>query len=254
MRTRLVRLLERGSSALLARTWNSGSAEFRRRAAGTVTRGFERVIYEQLGENGLLPDAIVDIGANRGDWSRMIRPIFPDASILMIEAQPALEPELARAASAIGNAEHRIALLGAVAGEEHAFYEMGTGSSLLPENSNAARKVTKSVTTTLDLLAADALPAARAIFLKLDIQGAELMVLAGGEETLSRCAAVQLEVALLPYNAGAPLLADVVAFMGARGLAVTEVAGFSRPGPHLVQIDLVFAPDSSRLRPDYFTF
>jgi FkbM family methyltransferase len=184
----------------------------------------------------------------------MIRPIFRDAAILMVEAQSALEPELARAARAIGRAEHRIALLGANAGEEHVFYEMGTGSSLLPENSNATRTVTKSVTTTLDLLAAEALPEARAIFLKLDIQGAELMVLAGGEKTLARCAAVQLEVALLPYNAGAPLLAEVVAFMAECGFAVTEVAGFSRPGPHLVQIDLVFAPDGSPLRPDFFTF
>lgn len=254
MHINMRRLLERGSNAFLARTWNTGTARFRRRAADTVTRGFERVVYERLGENGLVPDAVVDIGANRGDWSRMIRPIFPEAAILMIEAQSALEPELARAASEIGHASHRMALLGPVAGEERAFYEMGTGSSLLPENSNAARTVVTSSTTTLDSLIAEALPEARAIFLKLDIQGAELMVLEGGANTLARCAAVQLEVALLPYNAGAPLLADVVAYMATRGLLVTEVAGFSRPGAHLVQIDLVFAPQVSPLRPGYFSF
>lgn len=254
MPSRLRRFFERGAVAFVARTWHTGSARFRRSATETVARGFERVTYERMAENGLEPDAIVDIGANRGDWSRMVRPIFPDPAILMIEAQSALEPELARTARELGRAEHRIVLLGPVAGEERAFYEMGTGSSLLPENSNAARTVTKSITQTLDALAGEALPAARAIFLKLDIQGAELMVLAGGEETLSRCSAVQLEVALLPYNAGAPLLADVVAFMAARGLLVTEVAGFSRPGAHLVQIDLVFARHGSPLRPDYFTF
>ncbi len=254
MPTRVRRLLERGANALLARAWPNGSAAFRRRASGTVTRGFERVTYERLSENGLAPDAVVDIGANRGDWSRMVRPIFSAAEILMVEAQTALEGELARAASEIGRAQHRIVLLGPVGGEERAFYEMGTGSSLLPENSNAARTVTRSVTQTLDSLIAETLPAAQSIFLKLDIQGAELMVLAGGEVTLSRCAAVQLEVALLPYNAGAPLLAEVVAFMAARGLLVTEVAGFSRPGAHLVQIDLVFARHGSPLRPEFFTF
>lgn len=254
MPSKTSQLIERASSALFARTWTTGSTDLRRRQAGIVTRGFEKLTYERLRENGLIPDAIVDIGANRGDWSRMVRPIFPEAAILMVEAQAALEPELALAASELDRTDHRIALLGPVGGEERVFYEMGTGSSLLPENSDVARTVSTAVTTTLDALAAEALPDAQSIFLKLDIQGAELLVLSGGEETLARSAAVQLEVALLPYNDGAPLLADVVAFMAERGLLVTEVAGFSRPGAHLVQIDLIFARSGSPLRPEYFTF
>lgn len=254
MPTSLRGLVERAANAYLARSWGTASAGFRLNAAATVTRGFERAIYERLHENGFAPDAIIDIGANRADWSRMIRPIFPDVPIVMVEAQSALEPELANAAKEIGRAEYRIALLGPVAGEERTFYEMGTGSSLLPENSNVSRTSNRITATTLDLMAENALPAARSIFLKLDIQGAELMVLAGGAETLARCGAVQLEVALLSYNTGAPLLAEVVAFMAERGLLVTEVAGFSRPGAHLVQIDLIFAPGGSALRPGYFSF
>lgn len=247
-------IVERGADAVFARAWARGSSELRRRFATTVTRGFESVTYQRLRENGLAPDAIIDVGANCGDWSRLVRPIFPDATILMIEAQAGLEPELSRASRELGRATHRIALLGPAAGEERAFYEMGTGSSLLPENSNVARTRTVSITQTLDALAGEYLPEAQAIFLKLDIQGAELMVLAGGAATLERCAAVQLEVALLPYNAGAPLLGEVVAFMAQRSLLVTEVAGFSRPGAHLVQIDLVFARAGSPLRPESFTF
>ncbi|WP_370516117.1 hypothetical protein [Novosphingobium sp. Gsoil 351] len=59
---------------------------------------------------------------------------------------------------------------------------MGTGSSLLPENSNVARTQTVSVTRTLDTLTGEAMPGAEAIFLTLDVQGAELMILAGAED------------------------------------------------------------------------
>ena len=245
---------ERAANAVFARTRDLGSNALRRSLVGTAMRGFETATYERLQENGLAPDGIIDIGANRGDWSRSVRAIFPKCPILMVEAQTSLEPQLARACREIDRAQYRIALLGPAEGEERAFFEMGTGSSLLPENSNVARTQTVSVTRTLDTLAGEAMPGAQAIFLKLDVQGAELMILAGAAATLERCAAVQLEVALLPYNAGAPLLDEVVAFMAQRSLLVTEVSGFSRPGDHLVQIDLVFARAGSPLRPEFFLY
>merc|ERR1712008_558448 len=34
------------------------------------------------------PDTVVDIGANVGDWSKMARPISPEAHFLMVEADP----------------------------------------------------------------------------------------------------------------------------------------------------------------------
>lgn len=215
---------------------------------------FDKVTYERLRDNGLDPDGIIDVGANRGDWSRSIRTIFPQCPILMVEAQASLEAQLVRACREIDRSEYRIALLGPAEGEEREFFEMGSGSSLLPGNSNVERTRTVAATRTLDSLASEALPGAKAIFLKLDVQGAELMILAGAAATLERCAAVQLEVALLPYNAGAPLLDEVAAFMAQRGFLVTEVSGFSRPGAHLVQIDLVFARAGSPLRPEFFSF
>ena len=254
MRSSMRGFAERAANAVFARAWELGSPDLRRSLAATVTRGFEKLTYERLRENGFAPDFIIDVGANRGDWSRLVRPIFPDSPILMVEAQSALAPELAETSRELDRADYRIALLGPVEGEERAFFEMGTGSSLLPENSNVARTRMVSVTRTLDALAREAAPEAKAIFLKIDVQGAELMVLAGATATMERCAGVQLEAALLPYNAGAPLLDEVVAYMARRSLLVTEVSGFSRPGAHLVQIDLVFTRGGSALRPESFHF
>lgn len=247
-------VVERAANAVFARAWDLGSRDLRRSLAGTAMRGFEKVTYERLRDNGLACDGIIDVGANRGDWSRSIRTIFPQCPILMVEAQASLEPQLARTCREIDRSEYRIALLGPVEGEERVFFEMGSGSSLLPENSNVERTQTVFVTRTLDAVAGEALPGVEAIFLKLDVQGAELMILGGAAATLERCTAVQLEVALLPYNAGAPLLDEVVTWMAHRGFLVTEVSGFSRPGTYLVQIDVVFARAGSPLRPEFFTF
>ena len=134
------------------------------------------------------------------------------------------------------------------------FFQMATGSSLYSEASNVQRKELRLLTSTLDEEAAGFATDARNLFLKIDVQGAELTVLSGGEATLARCGLVQLEVAMLQYNRGAPLLPEVVGFMASRGFYPIEVSGFSRPLGELVQIDLLFAPEGSPLRPTSFSF
>jgi hypothetical protein len=66
---------------------------------------------------------------------------------------------------------------------------------------------------------------------------------------------VQLEVALLNYNEGAPQAAEVISFMDAQGFVMMDVAGFVRPNrTDLVQIDIIFAKKTSHLRSDFFRF
>lgn len=54
-------------------------------------------------------------------------------------------------------------------------------------------------------------------FLKLDIQGAELMVLQNGQRCLSHALIVETEVEFVPLYRGQPLLGDVQRFMQDRG-------------------------------------
>jgi hypothetical protein len=129
---------------------------------------------------------------------------------------------------------------------------METGSSFFPERSNIRREEERLITERLDDIAAHL---AGPLFLKVDVQGAELQVLAGGAETLSRCELVQLEVALLPYNEGAPTILEVLTYMDDRDFVPLDICGFSRPNDiHLVQIDVLFARRDSKLRPTFFQF
>lgn len=212
----------------------------------------EKAAYERLAAKGFHPDGIIDVGAYQGEWTRTARSVFPDTPVLMIEAQDSKAHYLEAVCASLPDVSYVSAMLGSSPGEQAIFYEMETGSSFLPEQSNVARTERTLTMTTLDEVARDF---TGSLFLKIDVQGAELQVLAGGPETLARSAAVQLEVALLAYNKGAPTMIEVVNHMDSCGLVPFDVSGFSRPnGLDLVQIDLIFVRRDSPMRPAFFSF
>jgi len=213
----------------------------------------EEAAYRRLVAKGWRPAGVIDVGAYQGDWTRMVRRIFPDVPVLMVEAQKAKAARLEALCSELGGGVALAsAVLGSEAGKEVTFYEMETGSSYFPERSNAPRFAATYVTQTLDDVAASF---EGPLFLKIDVQGAELEVLAGGPRTLERSEVVQLEVPFVSYNEGAPTLLDVMRFMDERGFAPIDVSGFSRPnGIDLVQADFVFVRRTSPLRPNFIRF
>lgn len=242
------------AGSALTRIFHRAPQSGREQLAALVERSYEEITYHRLAARGFRPAAIVDVGAYHGNWSRLANRILGSAPTLMVEAQPDMLPQLEIARAALADAAIANCVLGERAGEAVTFYQMGTGSSLYAEASNVGRKELHLVTRTLDEVCSDFAPQARDLFLKIDVQGAELAVLRGGLQTLARCGLVQLEVALLQYNKGAPLLPEVVGFMAGHGFYPIEVSGFSRPRDQLVQIDLLFAPEGSFLRPTSFTF
>ena len=73
-------------------------------------------------------------------------------------------------------------------------------------------------------------------FLKLDIQGAELMALEAATTALAETVAIQLEVAFLPIYKDQPLFADVDTFLRKRGFSFHTMVGVgSRPFRPLIR-------------------
>jgi len=210
----------------------------------------EEAAYRRLADQGYRPDLIVDVGAYEGHWSRLARRVFADSPILMVEPQEEKELQLRSVISDIGNARLRQCALSAD-NEIHQFFVMETGSSLLSENSNVDREVRTLTTETLDSL----VDGTSNVFLKVDVQGGELGVLAGGQQTLKACSLIQLEVALLPYNDGAPTFLQVLTYLDQHGFVPLDFAGFIRPdGVNLVQVDILFAPRISKFRLTEFKY
>jgi|AGTN01.2.fsa_nt_gi hypothetical protein len=96
--------------------------------------------------------------------------------------------------------------------------------------------------------------------MKLDIQGAELMVLENGRAALASCVAVEIETEFLPLYRGQPLFHDLAAFMHAQGFVLhkmLDVAGRcfrpvagrtpDRPLSQVLWADSVFIRDPGRV-------
>lgn len=212
----------------------------------------EELAYRRLRKKGFAPGFIIDVGAYEGNWTRLARRVFPDVPVLMVEAQSSKRPFLDKVCKDLPGVRHEQALLSSSSGKSVRFFEMETGSSMFPESSNVARTESELKTVTLDEIAG---PAPAPVLLKIDVQGAELEVLEGARRTLESCEAVQLEVALLPYNEGAPELVEVLNYMARADFVPLDISGMSRPnGVDLAQVDFLFTRSSSPLRNKFFVF
>jgi FkbM family methyltransferase len=248
LQSRLLGLARSGRSA--SPSAEAGETETEKFRAGAPSlEGF----LKNLRANGFSPATIIDIGANVGEWSRTVSSIFPSSRIVMFDGDPDNEASLHNAVREIGSrSKYFLCLLGPEKKDAVTFYrpEAGTtGSSILPELTSFAKKAMTLPMNTLDSLA-DAAGLEAPLLLKLDVQGFELEVLKGGKQTLKRSEVVMMEASLLPYNEGAPLFAEVVAFMNDEGFAAFDFCGQLRRQTDqvLFQTDIAFVRKESVLR------
>ena len=79
---------------------------------------------------------------------------------------------------------------------------------------------------------------------KMDVQGAELDILKGGEKTMRNAAYALLELSLVEYNQGAPLIGEVVDKMIDYGFCMVDILEYHRfahlYGGAIFQLDILF--------------
>lgn len=203
---------------------------------------------------GFRPKGILDIGAFEGTFARTARHFFAQSPILMIEAQPGKEMQLKAVAAELPDVDYRIVLLGAENCEHVAFHHVNaainsSGSSLYEEQTHYPRDTISLPMRTLDDVLAE-LPAYEFDLLKIDVQGAEIDVLRGGAQTLAGIEAIVIELSLLEYNKGAPLIGAVMRWLGEQGFSLFDVFPLTRvPTGALLQVDGVFLRHGSSFWP-----
>jgi FkbM family methyltransferase len=207
-----------------------------------------------LKRNGLIVDEVIDIGAYKGEFTRDVLKIFPDARYLMVEANPEREIDLKNFLTISNNGKlfYEIALLASEADKQQAFSVMDVASSALEEHNETGAKRVILATKTLDEVAARQ-GFDKGSFLKLDVQGYELEILKGGTRVLQMAAAVLLEVSLLDIHKHVPLLHEVLNFMFDHGFVAYDICSVSARRPldmALWQTDVLFVKSDSPLRSD----
>lgn len=182
---------------------------------------------------------ILDIGANVGRFSVTAHAVFPKANIFAFEPLPSCFAAVQRAAATIGPVKPYNVALGDVEGAVEMFAnDFSPSSSMLPmaQSHKDAFPFTQygqtvSVQTRrLDDMAAD-IEIVGPMFVKIDVQGFERQVLAGGRETIGRSDVVLLELSFEELYEGQPLFDDI--FDEMRGLGFRFRGTMAQmPHPH----------------------
>lgn len=199
---------------------------------------------------GLEIKTAVDAGAAEGWFARELREIYPGVQVLCIEPREGAQPALRALATEMPGVTVAQTLVGDKEGTVD-FYEHAEQSSMLADaRGDMGKKVTHPVDTIDHLIAKFRLPPPD--LLKLDLQGAELMALAGASEAMRTAQAVMLEASFIPIYQGQPIFAEVVAFLHERQFRLYDIfALWHRPlDGALAQGDFLFLKEGHTLLKD----
>ena len=202
-----------------------------------------------LKDHGFRPRTMVDVGAAVGKWTAQVIEIFPDAQFLMVDPLKENESALKALTGVHPNVRYWSGALGSHAGELE-FHVHGDQSSMFTSEWGKGVEIRRVPLRTLDVLVKE-LGFEDVDGLKLDVQGAELEVLAGATETLKRCKVVQVEVMFRHVYERAPLAQEIICFFAAQGFRIFDIASmFKRKDRALLQADLFFVKDDSLFEPE----
>ncbi len=201
-----------------------------------------------LQRHGFEPATVFDIGVGFGTWS--LYRAFPDAHYHLIDPTPESLPYMEKIAKRLGGEVHAVAL-GDRDGEVTLEVRPDVqGSTLLEEvGPRQILRFEKVPMRRFDSLIGSF---GRPALAKIDVQGAELMVLQGMTGRLADIDAFVIETSTIATVKGGAEMAEVVGFMRQHGFVVADIVGMKRRplDGATAQFDLLFVPDASPLRAD----
>ena len=201
-----------------------------------------------LRQRGFAPATVFDIGVGFGTFG--LYHLFPGAFYHLVEPTPESQPHLRRIARRVSCEIHPRAL-GDRDGEARLEVRADIqGSTLLEEvgERDWLRFETVPISRFDTLFADIAGPA----LVKIDVQGAELMVLRGMTGRLTEIDALIVETSTIATVKGGAEVGDVIGFLSAHGFVLADVLGLKRRplDDATAQLDLLFVPEDSALRAD----
>jgi FkbM family methyltransferase len=210
--------------------------------------------YNTLKGLGFNPSTIIDCGAAYGEWSGVLKGIYPNAVMMGVDANKWTEGKIS------GTDITEIQVLSDEDDKELIFYrkkeniengDFCTGDSLFRENSQHYQEhntiETKVKTTTiLNLLNKHNLKGVD--LLKIDTQGSEIIIMKGLGYKLKDVEFIELECSLIDFNIGGCLLQDVIDFLK-EDFNIFDIVETHRQNQGLLfQVDVVFQNKKSKIK------
>lgn len=199
---------------------------------------------------GFSPSQVLDIGANRGEWTRTAATYFPEAKYVLVEPQATLEGKIADLRASGIDVTWLTAGVGDVAGEMPLTISPDTVSSTFLLGKGEAEKfgfeqVMVPVRTADDIIKAYGI---RPELVKIDAEGYDLKILAGGD-MLFQCAEVIFIEAGVCATRIENTFSSVVAAMGRAGYRMFDITDINRSPRHGViwLCELVFVRADSQM-------
>ena len=193
-------------------------------------------------------DGVVDVGANRGQFTLLCRLILPEVKVIAFEPITSEAKTFRRVHGTYKNVKLLELALGDKTGVATLHLSQSPdSSSLLPigKKQNELFSQTEEVgTITVPVKRRDDLQehwtGRSRQLLKLDVQGFELNVLKGGVETLKSCSFVYAECSEVTLYDGQSLRPEVETFLHAHGFSRISRHNEQWDGQQLIQADYLF--------------
>jgi len=191
-----------------------------------------------LYSRGYYPKMLIDIGAARGDWTRLALKYWANSTYFLIEPLEEFESNLKSLKRQYRNTDYVLAAAGAKKG----IRKLGVtkdlfGSSLL---------YTGAFSREIPVITIDGLLEEERIeqpdFMKIDVQGFELFVLQGAIRAMKNCTFIVLELQFFRFSPRMKLMHESIAWMVDHGFRPYEIVDvLRRPLDHAMgQCDILF--------------
>lgn len=209
------------------------------------------LFFFNLKTRGFAPKHIVDVGANRGRWTRAALQYFPDAYYTLLEPQDHLRTHVQDLLARDG----RIRWIGAGAGDKLGTlpfgvhpYDLMSGFKFTAEAAKRVgmRQIEVPVMTLNEIVRTSDAPFPDLV--KIDAEGFDLRVLAGASELVGKTDIFLLEAAIYRQNCETSL-ENVVKTMAHLGYRIFDIHDLSYDPKNIVlwSCELAFLRNASHL-------
>jgi FkbM family methyltransferase len=198
---------------------------------------------------GFNPEHVVDVGANKGTWTRRAVQFFPDAQYTLVEPQDHLKihiQDLVESGCKISWINAGVSDTPGILPFTISYRDDSSTFLSLPENGDAP-KLLVPVKTLNDIVSSSGAPLPGMV--KIDAEGLDLKVVAGASDLFGKTEIFFVEVVICRHHPYENTIAKVVQKMEQAGYQVVDITDINRSPKYgvLWLCELAFLKNGSRL-------